>query len=275
MANEIRDEFPLGIKKILQERVGNRCSQCGCSTTGPNTEQGKATRIGVAAHITAAAKGGPRYDETLTAEERKSIQNGIWLCQNCARLIDVDVLRYTVEVINKWKLDAEELARKELERKETASNHDVLQHQIDVINQSKLQAEESAKRELEGKETALNHDEVGYSCPYCDTFVKLGKVVCVGCHAEIVYGSTKYEWGKNFKIGKLFGFFLGALIFIFLPDLLSKWLSINVPTLFGINFYIAVAINIAASFCMGYFNAKIFDHQRKRSLPRFFRTMNT
>ncbi len=241
MAQNNRDDFPEKIIKILQERVGNRCSRCRCLTSGPNTAPEKATRIGVAAHITAAAKSGPRYDESLTVEERKSIQNGIWLCQNCARLIDVDVRKYPVELINQWK----------------------------------LQAEESASRELEGREAASSDDEVGYCCPYCDTFVKLGKFVCVGCQAEIVYGSTKQEWQKNLKIGRQACFVLVALFFVFLPDLLSKWLSINVPVFFGMNFYVALVFAIGVSFCIGYFNAKIFDQRRKNHPPRFFRNMNT
>jgi hypothetical protein len=71
--------------------------------------------IGVAAHITAAAARGPRYDPSLSAEGRSSITNGIWLCQNCAKLIDNDVGRYSVELLCLWKRQAEESARIGLE----------------------------------------------------------------------------------------------------------------------------------------------------------------
>jgi hypothetical protein len=46
--------------------------------------------LGVAAHITAASPDGPRYDQNLSSEQRKSPDNGIWLCQNCAKLVDND-----------------------------------------------------------------------------------------------------------------------------------------------------------------------------------------
>lgn len=70
--------------------------------------------LGVAAHITAAAPGGPRYLDTLTPDERRSVWNAIWLCQNCAALIDRDIARFTVEELQQWKAAAEEAAGREL-----------------------------------------------------------------------------------------------------------------------------------------------------------------
>ena len=57
---------------------------------GPHSNPQKRVSIGEAAHITAAAEGGPRYNPDLTPEERSSIENGIWLCKSCARMIDSD-----------------------------------------------------------------------------------------------------------------------------------------------------------------------------------------
>jgi hypothetical protein len=51
--------------------------------------------VGVAAHITAASPGGPRFDPNLSDKERASATNGIWLCQNCAKLIDNDVAQFS------------------------------------------------------------------------------------------------------------------------------------------------------------------------------------
>ena len=44
----------------------------------------------------------------MSAEERKAPDNGIWLCQNCAKLIDSDTKRYTIELLRAWKQIAEE-----------------------------------------------------------------------------------------------------------------------------------------------------------------------
>lgn len=64
--------------------------------------------VGVSAHITGAAQGGPRYDASVTPEQRADIANAIWLCQNCAKLIDNDPCRFTAEVLREWKEKAEQ-----------------------------------------------------------------------------------------------------------------------------------------------------------------------
>lgn len=113
----MRDDFTQETKNLLGNRVGWRCSRpsCGQPTRGPADNELKYNNIGVAAHICAASKGGPRYDINMTSEERKSYNNGIWLCQSCSKLIDSDVDRFTVEEIRQWKRDAEQIAQAALE----------------------------------------------------------------------------------------------------------------------------------------------------------------
>ncbi len=116
MSNQ-RDDFSLATKELLANRVGRKCSNPNCRklTCGANDDPQKFTNIGVASHISAAAKGGPRYDESMTPEERKSFENGIWLCQSCSKLIDTDTIRYSKQVLLSWKRISEELAILELE----------------------------------------------------------------------------------------------------------------------------------------------------------------
>lgn len=93
----MRDDFTQATKDLLANRVGWKCSNPNCrkGTRGAAIEKEDIINIGVAAHITAASKGGPRYDESLTSHERKSYDNGIWLCQSCSKLID-GLLRMSV-----------------------------------------------------------------------------------------------------------------------------------------------------------------------------------
>ena len=92
-----RDEFSEAVKRAVAARVAYVCSNpdCRAPTSGPHEEPTKAVNLGVAAHITAAAPLGPRYVTTLTAEQRSSAENALWLCQNCAKLLDSDVAKFT------------------------------------------------------------------------------------------------------------------------------------------------------------------------------------
>ena len=79
----------------------------------------------MAAHICAASPGGARYDKSMTVLERKSIENGIWLCSNCSIDIDRDVNRYTISDLKIWKEKAEGAARVELGRKLPSSSESI------------------------------------------------------------------------------------------------------------------------------------------------------
>ena len=111
-----RDDFTQKTKNELARRVGGLCSNpiCRTPTIGPSSTEHSSVSIGVAAHITAAAPNGPRYDRNKTAEERSSPSNGIWLCETCASLIDKDWENHPVEVLLEWKRDAEQAARSAL-----------------------------------------------------------------------------------------------------------------------------------------------------------------
>jgi hypothetical protein len=115
----MRDDFAIPVKETLAKRVAQRCSRPECRqvTSGPQEDPEKTINVGVAAHITAASPGGPRYDDLLTPERRQGIENGVWLCQTCAKLIDNDPLRYTCEVLHEWKREAEKTTRSELEQR--------------------------------------------------------------------------------------------------------------------------------------------------------------
>jgi hypothetical protein len=176
-----RDEFPLSVKRLLQGRSGNLCANPGCQrlTSGPNYHPDKVTLIGVAAHISAATQGGPRFDSSLSSDDRKDSSNGIWLCQNCARLIDVDEISYGSNILGDWKAQAEEYARKSIE----SPNF---------------------------KATEIQEFD-NICCPHCGTWVKLGVQVCVGCYAEIFYAETPAERKRWGMVGGVFGFLAGML----------------------------------------------------------------
>jgi hypothetical protein len=123
MAKNNRDDFSPSTIKAAGERVGLLCSFCGCLTKAASAEsEKKVSSIGVAAHICAASPGGPRYDPSMTVDERKSIENCIWMCETHARLIDTDVVSYPRERLLQMKKTAEERTRKALEEGRSSFN---------------------------------------------------------------------------------------------------------------------------------------------------------
>lgn len=112
----MRDDFSNEVKRTAAARVGYRCSNPRCRklTSGPGVDPSRALSIGVAAHITAASPSGPRFDGSLSTEQRSSIDNAIWLCQSCGALVDRDLDRFTVDTLRDWKRRAENAAAAEL-----------------------------------------------------------------------------------------------------------------------------------------------------------------
>lgn len=98
-------DFTQKTKETLAKRAGQMCSHPDCDrhTSGPHSDKTKAVNLGEAAHIKAARKGQARYDPNMTDEGRRDISNGIWLCRECARLIDLDEEKFPAELLYRWK----------------------------------------------------------------------------------------------------------------------------------------------------------------------------
>src|SRR5438046_8944063 len=78
----MRSEFSARTKRIIAGRAGYECSFPGCGrvTIGPGAKSDQIESTGVAAHIFPASPAGPRKVGTLDPANRKSPENGIWLC---------------------------------------------------------------------------------------------------------------------------------------------------------------------------------------------------
>ncbi len=137
----MRDDFNEDVKRTVAERAGYRCSRPSCRafTSGPRIDSTKSLNVGVAAHITAASPGGPRYDAALSPEERRHVDNAIWLCQTCGKLIDNDEDRFTKNDLRQWKATAEAEAFAVIGR--TASPHPVIVSAPPVSNLVKIYLE--------------------------------------------------------------------------------------------------------------------------------------
>lgn len=109
MAKNNRDEFTEKTKRQIEKRAGGHCSDPSCRrlTIGANSDGTGEINLGTAAHICAAAPGGPRYDPNQTPAERQSADNGIWMCRLHGTAVDAKDSKYTVELLREWKAQAQ------------------------------------------------------------------------------------------------------------------------------------------------------------------------
>lgn len=95
-------------KLVLAMRSGDRCAlpSCGKSLTR-DTETGTTRTVGEAAHIAGRRPGSARYDRTMSDLERDHVDNLLYVCANCHKLVDQDVGSYPVERLRKIKASHE------------------------------------------------------------------------------------------------------------------------------------------------------------------------
>jgi hypothetical protein len=109
LAKRNRDDFTKGTVVQIAKRAGWLCSfpTCRKPTVGATSDDEGDINIGTAAHICAAAPGGPRYDEAMSPDERSSVKNGIWMCRDHGKAIDSTDPEFTVERLREWTRPAE------------------------------------------------------------------------------------------------------------------------------------------------------------------------
>lgn len=101
-----RADFSERTKRTLALRSAFRCSNpgCGALTIGPGTAATDVELTGTASHIYAAAPNGPRGTGGLSHSQRSDALNAIWLCAQCARLVDTNAGNaYPASLLRGWR----------------------------------------------------------------------------------------------------------------------------------------------------------------------------
>lgn len=108
--NKNRDDFTPATKRAIERQARGHCSNPACRrlTHAATSDGAGEINIGQASHICAAAPGGPRYDSNMTPEERRSAENGIWLCDVHGRAVDAPDSKFTVAELRDWKRQTNE-----------------------------------------------------------------------------------------------------------------------------------------------------------------------
>ena len=141
MRKKNRDDFLLSTKNQIAKRAGWICSfpTCGKHTVGASSDGQSEINIGTAAHICAAAPGGPRYDATMSTEERSSANNGMWMCRDHGKIIDAHDPKFTVELLREWKKQAECASYERVINNESVARHSI--SDAELVDALRLAAE--------------------------------------------------------------------------------------------------------------------------------------
>lgn len=183
-----RDDFTKDVKERAAKRVAYRCSfpGCGIATIGPKYGNPLGvSSVGVACHICAAAPGGPRYDKNMESNQRKAIENCIWMCETHSVIIDSDEKKYPVELLKSWKVDAENKAAENL------GNYELSKTQLQDTSSLKLLFDELIK---DGNYDILRLliDKVKTSNKICELLLRYEIVYNIYCNREALLLSINY-----------------------------------------------------------------------------------
>jgi hypothetical protein len=231
-----RDDFLEPVRRRLMQRVHGLCSNpsCRAPTLGPHTDPGRATVLGRAAHITGAARDGPRWDPTLTRSQRRKAENGIWLCCSCHALVDQDEARYSPDLLRSWKAMAESAADSAL-----------------------------------GLQSGPKDIGETMTCPRCGRSVRYGLLVCDLCKAEVIYGLTRSERKAAVELAFMAGAFISWLLIYGLPEWIQSHLGWHVEPGWGLALVSALSVWLVLTACIaGCFLVVVYRWAKHRP-PRF------
>lgn len=108
-------------------------------------------------------------------------------------------------------------------------------------------------------------------CPLCETQIEDGRVLCPGCHAEIVYGLTRTEWKNMATAGAATTGVFGVFLAFILPNYLSTHHRMNIPPAWGIDIIFLIVPIMLMAAVGGYSLAFLADRRRRKQPPRFYR----
>jgi len=116
----MRDDFSPGVRAKIAKRASYICSNPDCrslTVAAALNSPDEFQFVGKAAHITAAAPKGPRYDASLSAAKRSGIENAIFLCPGCADRVDKNGgIDYPADLLRSWKSEHEAWTRANLNK---------------------------------------------------------------------------------------------------------------------------------------------------------------
>lgn len=118
----MQSEFSKSVKANAAKRASYICSNpaCRCLTISLHDEDiPKVVFKGKAIHICAPSHLGARYDAAMTSNQRKAIENAIFLCNKCTELVNRNKgADFPAAVLRDWKEQHKRWIRQNLNQAE-------------------------------------------------------------------------------------------------------------------------------------------------------------
>jgi hypothetical protein len=201
----MRADFSESVKKTLQMQAAFICSNPTCRklTIAPShTDENKVQYFGTAAHITAASVDGPRYDRSLSEDERSSISNAIFLCRNCGDMIDKNNgIDYPTTQLQVWKAEHNNWVLNNLNQRIDAQN--TINNLIASYSETTFNSTNVYNYAASPKDESIEHDKA----TFIDSNNLLNEKMLVNITGYLVDRATMYahdqdeieEYVKYFK----------------------------------------------------------------------------
>jgi hypothetical protein len=110
-------DYTTGTDAALVHYSGGLCYWPGCPEPVIQEREERMFLVGQRTHIRAAFPNGPRYDPTMSDDERRDFVNLILLCIPRHSQVDrIHPERYPIEILLRWKTQREAAPREALER---------------------------------------------------------------------------------------------------------------------------------------------------------------
>lgn len=194
--DKARQITPATIKRLFM-LSGNECSMPTCDKR-LIAEDGK-TVISKVCHIEAASEGGPRFNPSMTDDERRGFDNLTLMCDEHHSIIDAEgsEIEYPAELLKEWKKTHES----KMMQKKLAENPSLL---VDVINEiSKVDPDEDQNVLSENKffeiEEKIKYNNVIRYRTFIDEYkVYSGKIEKIYKEMD-QYGQKKARLLRNIK----------------------------------------------------------------------------
>lgn len=93
-------------------------------------------------------------------------------------------------------------------------------------------------------------EENKFYCPNCGTSIEHGRVVCLGCKADVIYGKTQEETDGESLVNLSIVGIIAFIVLVVIPKCLNFLFNLNIALGFGLGKY-SLYLALLITFCTG------------------------